>query len=118
MARAQMPYGTGMGGVPAAMPGYPGMYSQAQYPGAYMAAPYGLHAPYLGAVHPGYAGYPQVPAAPPALGPPARSARGPPGTAGVCFKRGLAWRGRPASVVLQKPFWSACRARHVRARQQ
>jgi hypothetical protein len=63
-----MPYGAGMAGLPGAMPGYPGMYNQAQYP-AYMAAPYGLHSPY--ALHPGFAGYPQAPPAP--LARPARS---------------------------------------------
>ncbi len=66
-----MPYGAGMAGLPGAMPGYPGMYNQAQYP-AYMAAPYGLHSPYaLNAMHPGYPSYPQAPPAP--LARPARS---------------------------------------------
>jgi len=56
---AQMAYGQGMAGLPGAMPGYPSMYHQPQYP-AYMAAPYGLNTPYLGGMHPGFAAYPQA----------------------------------------------------------
>lgn len=54
-----MAYGQGMAGLPGAMPGYPSMYHQPQYP-AYMAAPYGLNTPYLGGMHPGFAAYPQA----------------------------------------------------------
>ena len=63
----QMAYGQGMAGLPGAMPGYPSMYHQPQYP-AYMTAPYGLNTPYLGGMHPGFTAYPQVRARPAAWG--------------------------------------------------